>query len=279
MDTKPVRDVSDTATWVAIYRAEESERKDALFRDPLAARLAGYRGGAIAAGASKHSRWALVTRTKLMDDLVLASVREGADRVLNLAAGFDTRPYRLELPPELVWIEADLPRLVEEKERLLSGEVPRCKLSREVVDLADPSARNAFLARATAGAKRTLVITEGLVIYLEPSVVEAMAEDFVAYPVHDWIVDFSSPRIVADMQRGMKKLLENAPFKFAPADGVAFFEKHGWKVQDLHSLFHAAARLKRLPLWMRPFALIPAANPRELKRERWSAVVRFRREP
>jgi len=151
------------------------------------------------------------------------------------------------------------------------------KLSREVVDLTDPSARQAFLARATEGARRTLVITEGLVIYLEPSVVEAMARDFAAYPIHDWIVDFSSPRIVADMRLGMGRLLENAPFKFAPPDGVAFFEKLGWQVNDLLSLFHSAAKLKRLPLWMRPFALIPAGNGRDLKRERWSGVVRFER--
>ena len=30
----PIRNVSDTALWVAVYRAMESERSDALFRDP-----------------------------------------------------------------------------------------------------------------------------------------------------------------------------------------------------------------------------------------------------
>src|SRR6185503_10059399 len=105
METKPVRHVSDTAKWVATYHARESKRDDALFRDPLAERMAGERGPKIAALASPHSAWALVTRTKLMDDLVLASVQKGCDRVLNLAAGFDTRPYRLELPADLVWIE------------------------------------------------------------------------------------------------------------------------------------------------------------------------------
>ncbi|HEX6765179.1 MAG TPA: SAM-dependent methyltransferase [Polyangiaceae bacterium] len=277
METKPVRDVSDTAKWVATYRAEESERRDALFRDPLAKRVAGERGPTIARGASKHSRWALVTRTKLIDDLVLASVREGTDCVMNLAAGFDTRPYRLELPKALRWVEADLPALVDEKERLLAGETARCELSREAVDLTDPVARSAFLARAVGGAKKTLVVTEGLVVYLAESVVEAMAEDFARHAVHEWILDFSSPRIVADIRRDMGVLLENAPFKFAPPNGVAFFEKLGWKPRDLLSLFHAAARLKRLPLWMRPFALIPPVDPRKLGKERWSAVVRFER--
>jgi len=37
--------------------------------------------------------------------------------VLNLAAGLDTRPYRLNLPPDFAWVEADLPELLAEKER------------------------------------------------------------------------------------------------------------------------------------------------------------------
>jgi O-methyltransferase involved in polyketide biosynthesis len=52
----------------------------------------------------------MVTRTKLMDDLIDASVAEGCDRVISLAAGFDTRPYRMALPGSLEWIEADLAR-------------------------------------------------------------------------------------------------------------------------------------------------------------------------
>ena len=47
VDTNPIRNVSDTALWVAIYRAMESERPDALFQDPYARRLGGERGQAI----------------------------------------------------------------------------------------------------------------------------------------------------------------------------------------------------------------------------------------
>ena len=86
-----VSNVSDTARWVAVYRAWESARRDALFFDPFADRLAGERGRAIAARAPRQVRtgWPMVVRTRLMDDPVLASVRDGCDRVLDLAAGFD----------------------------------------------------------------------------------------------------------------------------------------------------------------------------------------------
>jgi methyltransferase (TIGR00027 family) len=276
--TELVRNVSDTARWVATYRARESARKDALFDDPLAERLAGERGPAIAQVASRHSEWALITRTKLIDDFVRDVVAEGTDTILNLAAGFDTRPYRLALPAELRWVEADLPELIEEKQKLLAAEQPRCRLERVAVDLADASARGEFLSRYTEGTRRAVVMTEGLVIYLEPSAVADLARALLACrALTSWVVDFNSPRIQAEMSKEMEKTLVNAPFKFAPPNGVAFFEELGWKPRAMRSLFHEGARLKRVPLLMRPFALLPAPNPRDLRNERWSAVVRFER--
>ena len=45
--SRPIRDVTDTARWVAYYRAMENERPDAIFRDPFAKALAGEEGEAI----------------------------------------------------------------------------------------------------------------------------------------------------------------------------------------------------------------------------------------
>jgi methyltransferase (TIGR00027 family) len=273
-----VRNVSDTARWVATYRAEESTRRDALFHDDFADKLAGERGRAIAKRASRHARWALITRTQVIDECVGAVLQDGCDLVLNLAAGFDTRPYRLALPADLLWVEADLPELVAEKEQVLRGERPRCRLEREAVDLSDAAALNGFLERRLAGAQRATVITEGLVIYLEEASVADLARTLLAQPaIHTWILDFNSPRITTEMVRSMRGLLDSAPFKFAPPNGVAFFEALGWKAHEVRSLFHEGARLKRLPLLMRPFALFPPPNPRQLGTERWSGVVRLQR--
>src|SRR6202166_3223972 len=132
MSTSPISNVSDTARWVAVYRARESARPDALFHDPFAQMLAGERGQAIAALMPRQARngWPLIARTKLMDDLVLATIEQGCDCVVNLAAGFDTRPYRLQVPSSLPWTEADLPALIEEKEQLLKNAQPHCQLRR-----------------------------------------------------------------------------------------------------------------------------------------------------
>src|SRR3954469_17468733 len=98
--------VSDTALWVAHYRAEESERPDALFRDPYAQRLAGERGRRIAeamGATSKYTRWTLVIRTVIIDRFISEAVAGGVDTVLNLGAGLDSRPYRMALPAALRW--------------------------------------------------------------------------------------------------------------------------------------------------------------------------------
>src|SRR5262245_61383351 len=94
-----LRNVSDTARWVAIYRAIESERPDALFRDPYARRLAGERGERIRAAMEFANRnaWSFVARTVLFDRFVTESIANGTDMIVNLAAGLDTRPYRMAL--------------------------------------------------------------------------------------------------------------------------------------------------------------------------------------
>src|SRR5579864_8323506 len=104
---------TDTALWVAVYRARETERPDAVFRDPLARCLAGERGEQIArsiAFGEKHA-WSYVARTWVIDQMIDRLVKSGTDMVVNLAAGLDTRPYRMELPASLEWVEVDLPEM------------------------------------------------------------------------------------------------------------------------------------------------------------------------
>jgi hypothetical protein len=183
----------------------------------------------------------------------------------------------LDLPDSLSWVEADLGPILDEKESLLRTEKPRCRLRRESVDLADLEARHSFLLRATSEAKKTLVLTEGLLIYLEDEVVRAIARDLRAFPaVRWWVLDVNAPAIRDMMQKGMGSLLENAPMKFAPPDGVGFFEKIGWKALDIRSFFREALRLRRAPLLLHLFALFPDPDPRHLaKSDRWSGVVRL----
>lgn len=278
--TTPVSNVSDTARWVAVYRAVESARPDAVFTDPYADRLAGERGREIVATVPRlmRSGWWMVARTKTIDDLIIESVRAGCDRILNLAAGLDTRPYRLDLPAEFGWVEADLPGLIAEKEQLLAGDTPRCRVTRFPVDLADPVVRDRFLSEALAGATKALVLTEGLLMYLEPADVDELSRALVRPEVTWWMLDLAGPGLRKWMNDKSGGLLRNAPFKFAPPDGVSYFEDRGWRVGEVESVVVVARRLRRLPLLMRLLALLPQPDPRRPPQDRpWSAVVRLSR--
>jgi methyltransferase (TIGR00027 family) len=262
--TGHITHVSDTARWTALYRATESARPDALFNDPLAERLAGERGRAIVARTPRMSRsgWWLVARTKIIDDVIARSIADGCDRVLNLAAGLDTRPYRLDLPSDFPWVEADLPQLLKEKAELLADQTPRCRLTRTAVDLSDPRALDDFLNEALTGATKALVLTEGLLMYLEDRDVVALSEAIMRPEVEWWMLEFAFPGLKKTMNKKMAGILQNAPFKFAPENGLAYFEDLGWRVVKAESVLVAAHRFRRLPLLMRPVAWLPQPDLR-----------------
>src|SRR5271155_1709629 len=177
-----VRNISDTARWVAYFRARETQRPDALFRDPYAERRAGERGFQIAntlAQGNKHE-WAWVARTYLFDKFVSQAVREGAELVLNLAAGLDARPYRMDLPATLQWVEVDLPEIISYKEKILAGDTPRCRLERVALDLSDVAARRALFAALDGRARKIAVMSEGLLIYFTADAVAALAQDLAS---------------------------------------------------------------------------------------------------
>lgn len=275
--TEPlIRDISDTARWAAVYRAQETDRPDALYRDPLARRLAGDRGQQIAdaqPGSARHT-WAWVTRTVLFDRFITEQVQAGADMVVNLAAGFDARPYRLDVPPALRWIEIDLPHLIREKRSILQSERPRCALERIELDLADVPARQALFAELGRAAQRILVVSEGLIIYLTPDDVASLARDLAAAPSFRWwTLDLASPGLVAMLQQQLGPLMaeSGAKLQFGPEEGPGFFAPHGWQPCDIRSLLKTAARLGRLSLWMRVLSLLPESHGKQGNRP-WSAV-------
>jgi methyltransferase (TIGR00027 family) len=267
--------VSDTARWTALHRATESARPDALFNDPLAERLAGAQGRAIVAGVPWRDRngWWLVARTKIIDDAIADALAHGCDRVLNLAAGLDTRPYRLDLPPELTWIEADLPKLLAEKTQVLADQTPRCRLTRTAVDLTDPAARDAFFNDALDGATKALVLTEGLSMYLEEGDIAGLSDAIKRPEVAWWMLDFAFPGLRKRINKNVAGISDNAPFKFAPENGLAFFEDLGWRVVEAESVLAAAHRLHRLPIWMRPLAWPPRSDLRRPGGKPTSAVA------
>jgi methyltransferase (TIGR00027 family) len=276
-----VRNVSDTARWAAYFRAQETARPDALFRDPFADRLCGQHGVDIAntlPDGNKHA-WAWVTRTYLFDYFINQELQQGVDLVLNLAAGLDARPYRMQLPASLVWIEVDLPEILAYKEEILANEKATCALERVRLNLADGDARRTLFAELNRRAKKILVLTEGLLIYLSEEEVARLARDVASGASFErWIMDLGSPGLLKMMQKTTGKHLSKAgaPFKFAPAEGPAFFTPHGWEPMEVKAILQTAAKFKRPPFFLRLLARLPE-RPGPARNRPWSGVCLFRK--
>ena len=245
-----------------MFRAQETERPDALFRDRFAARLGGERGAEIlanVANAGDHP-WAWVIRTYLFDKVIRERIAAGTRRVVNLAAGLDARPYRLDLPADLHWVEVDLPPLVAYKEDVLAGEQPRCRFERVAMDLADRPARQSLFGRRRGG----LAICEGLLIYFTEEQVADLGRDLAAAEFDYWLLDLASPALLKMLQMttGRTTAEAGAPLQFAPKERTAFFEPLGWKAAEVHSTFDTAFALGRIPqeLLAAPPPVIPGVE-------------------
>jgi methyltransferase (TIGR00027 family) len=261
---------------VAFVRARESERADAIFRDPFARRLGGDRGEQIARANPSGDKmaWTLVMRTYLYDQFITEQIEQGVDLVVNLAAGLDTRPYRMKLPPALRWVEVDLPGVIDYKENILREERPSCQLERVRVDLSNVSARRKLFARLTSQGKKALAVTEGLLIYFSPAEVGVFARDLADAPSFQrWIVDLVSPGLLRLGQKKMSEQLREsgAAFKFGPKEGPDFFLPYGWTPLDVRSLLRTAARFHRLTLVFRLMAALPSSNHAQGSRP-WSGI-------
>ena len=260
-----VRNISDTALWAAYFRAEETKRPDALFRDPYAEKLEGGRGTEIAKTipSGQAHAWAWVTRTYLFDKFLREEIEKGADLIVNCAAGLDARPYRMDLPANLHWVELDLAGILAYKEEILANDKPRCALERIRVNLADAAERQRAFELIGSRGKRGILLTEGLLIYLSPEEVGSLARDLSAVSsFHRWILDIHSPRLLRMMQKQTGKALAKAgvPFRFGPAERESFFKPFGWEPAQAEGLLKTAARFGRPPWFLRLLARLPESD-------------------
>ena len=237
-----------------LSRTGDRTKADAVFRDTFARRLAGKRGEQIAASMSfaEKNSWPFVTRTWLIDNVISSQVKRGTDMVVNLAAGLDARPYRMNLPGSLQWIEVDLPEILTYKEDVLRNETPVCQVERVRLDLSDVRARRELFSKVGRRANRALVVSEGLLVYLDEKEVTALGQDLaVVQSFQHWVIDLASPALLRMLAKKMGAPLDQAgaPLKFAPREGPDFFASSGWKPVEIHSVMHAAAKLNRLSIF------------------------------
>lgn len=264
-----IEHVSDTALWVAWYRAQESQRPDAVFHDPFAAKLAGERGRAIADSmpSPKQLAFAMVARTVAIDRLIERTISRGVDTVLNLGAGLDARPYRMNLPASLRWVEVDHSAILAYKDEQLRADKPVCTVERIACDLSRDEDRAAVLGRLGSQAKNAVVLTEGLIAYLTRDQASRLSRDLLAVPAFRyWIQDYRQGTLKPAGEKKLAKELHRAPILFDVDHPLQFFGAHGWTVrEDLHILDVADSIGRRLP-FLFPWTLLGYLMPGTIRR-------------
>lgn len=248
---RPPVGVARTAVLIAAARATEQRHLRPLFTDPLAAGLVEAAGSAsdlngVRTLAGEH----FVLRTRYFDDQLLSSARP---QVVIMAAGLDTRAFRLPWPPGTTLFELDLPELVEFKEDALHDlhARPSCERIPVPCDLRDDWA--SALIRAGFDPNRpTAWLLEGLFMFLPPD-----AGDRILY----WVSALStrgSTLALEHVNRAFRELPQmravherfdalDARWRSDVEDPVEWLAAHGWHASVTHPADLAARHGRAVP--------------------------------
>jgi methyltransferase (TIGR00027 family) len=185
--------VGATALSVAAARAVETAAADPLIRDPFAYLLVSSAGPAWARLASADLEWIgddehgrrshrvtcdyQAVRTHFFDHYFAAAARKGIRQVVILAAGLDSRAYRLDWPTGTTVYEIDQPKVLEYKSSTLQahGAVPTATRCPVAVDLRDDWP-GALISAGFNRTQPTAWLAEGLLPYLPPEAQDRLFE-------------------------------------------------------------------------------------------------------
>ncbi len=253
----PFPPVGMTGKVTAAGRARESERPDRLFDDPLAAVLAGPDGFRWMAEwrlpGMPEENPTIGPRTRFFDDVVAEALSSGLRQIALVAAGMDTRAFRLPLPPDAVVFELDHGAVLAAKQAALdqAGARPRCHRIAVPADLGD-DAWPAALTRARFEASQpALFLAEGLSCYL--------TRDQNAVLL-DRLASLAARGSLLGMDMVSRDYLDNpavAPFlellatwgirwQFGTNDPAGFLAAHGW-LAHVHSFDEVGRSFGRWP--------------------------------
>jgi methyltransferase (TIGR00027 family) len=241
--------ISLTARLTAAARARESLRPDRLFDDPLAAALAGSEGFALMErletaarlpGTPSSENPYIAMRTRFFDDFLVASVAQSqASQIVLVAAGLDSRAFRLAWPEGTRFFELDRADVLRAKQDVLDSRAvaPRCDRRTVAVDFL-AGWGDALVGAGFDAAQPSVWLVEGLFPYLDEVAANAVVEQSARLAA-------PGSRLGADMVgRSMLEspwtrsylaalARENSPWLFGSDEPEAFFGARGWTATAL----------------------------------------------
>jgi methyltransferase (TIGR00027 family) len=251
--------VGSTALFVATARALEAQKPHPLAVDPFAevfCRAVGGNAADVLDGKDPDNQlktpdWGVHfvnfqgARTKYFDDYFRQAADAGVRQVVILAAGLDSRAYRLAWPDRTTIFELDQPQVLDFKRDVLAeqGAKPNAERREVAIDLRDDWPQ-ALRDSGFDAAQPSAWIAEGLLIYLPAAAEEQLftginalaasashvaVEDGAPLPADDFAAAVEEERaaVAEGDQRVFFQLVYNE--RHAPAD--QWFDEHGWTAQ------------------------------------------------
>ncbi len=227
--------LSETARWTAAIRAQETQREDAIVRDPWSAALAGEEGRAWLSGRPPGSATPIILRTRYFDDFLLQAAAAGLRQVVLLAAGLDTRAYRLAWPQGTILYEIDQAPVMQYKETILAdaGAQPTCERRTIAVDLTDRWT-DKLLAAGFEPGQPACFLAEGFLFYLPTEQVVQILDTVARWAETGSWLGFdiiNSPMLTSPITRAWIEMQAQAgaPWVGVLDDPVAFLAARGWE--------------------------------------------------
>ena len=156
-------------------RALDARSADPLLGDPTAVAAVAkidYDFGKFKMG--RDMALSVATRAKVFDTAVAAYLREHSDaNVLHLGCGMDSRVFRLDPPPTVHWYDVDYPDVIALRRRVYPNRENYTMIGSSVTDLG-------WLAQVPTD-RPTMVVAEGLTMYLDPTEGRAMLSALVEH--------------------------------------------------------------------------------------------------
>ncbi|MFF9067930.1 class I SAM-dependent methyltransferase [Streptomyces sp. NPDC014891] len=247
--------VSRTAQWTAAARALETEREDRLFADPYARTVADEIGFELleryAGGGTVPF---LAIRTTYLDRAIVDTVRErGIRQVVFLAAGMDTRFFRLPWPDGVTVYELDRPALLEAKAEMLARE-PR-PAGRDRVTVPVDLTQDWTGPLKEAGWKSeepVLWVVEGLLFFLPEQAVRTLISTLSAHAAPGSVLlgdVISQAALDNPLARGFMKALDEDgnPWLFGTEEPEQLLADCGWAVREVRQPGEDGADFGRWP--------------------------------
>ncbi|MCV7402698.1 class I SAM-dependent methyltransferase [Mycobacterium fragae] len=274
--------VGATALSVAAARAVETATADPLIRDEFAHLLVSSAGPAWAQlaspdldwiGEDEHGRRAhrvacdyQAVRTHFFDEYFREAAEAGIRQVVILAAGLDSRAYRLDWPAGTAVYEIDQPKVLEYKTGTLesAGASPKATRRAVPVDLRDDWAA-ALTAAGFDRSQPTAWLAEGLLPYLPAeaqdrlfAILTALSAPGSQVAVEAFTLgsgDNERRRAArrarwARMRRGLGLDInvEILTYREADrADAASLLSGHGWQVQAVNNVDEMARHGRPIP--------------------------------